>query len=237
MIFCFGSNQLGRHGKGSALFAKMYHGAVQGIGEGLQGNSYALPTKIEPYILMTLEQVRDSVNRFIEFANSRSDLTFQVVKVGCNHAGFIEDEIIPLFKDAPSNCLLPGMWLKKSNPDMVRLIVAGSRDYEDKTLVYKMLDFYTSKIKDRQKNLTIVSGLARGPDSLAIDYAGEHGLNWKEFPADWDRYGKSAGYVRNYTMAWHSTNLVAFWNTKSPGTKNMIELAGREGLCSRVVLI
>ena len=151
--------------------------------------------------------------------------------------GFKEEDIIPLFKDAPSNCLLPGMWLKKSNPDMVRLIVAGSRDYEDKSFIYKMLDFYTSKINDKRKNLTIVSGLARGPDSIGIDYAGDNNLNWKEFPADWDKYGKSAGYIRNYEMAWYSTHCITFYNGSSSGTKSMIELAGKEGLCSRVVLI
>lgn len=110
MIFVFGSNQAGRHGKGAALYARQKHGAEYGVGEGRTGNSYALPTKDENIRTRTLSDVRTSVDKFIEYAKANPDLQFEVTKVGCGLAGFKEFEIAPLFKNAPSNCSLPDGW-------------------------------------------------------------------------------------------------------------------------------
>lgn len=103
-IFVFGSNLRGLHGGGAASVAFHKFGAVMGQGEGLQGQSYAIPTMhggipdIAPY-----------VDRFIDFAISHSDLKFFVTKIGCGIAGFAISEIAPLFKaalDVP-NIVLP----------------------------------------------------------------------------------------------------------------------------------
>ena len=98
MIFVFGSNLAGRHGKGAALHARQKHGAEYGVGEGRTGNSYALPTKDERIKTRPLVDVRDSVDKFIEYAKTNPDLQFEVTKVGCGLAGFSELEIAPLFK-------------------------------------------------------------------------------------------------------------------------------------------
>jgi len=110
MIFVFGSNLAGRHGKGAALAATKTYGAVYGIGEGRTGNSYALPTKDANIKTRSLVDVRDSVNKFIEYAINNPDLDFQVTKIGCGLAGFKESDIAPLFKNAPVNCYLPENW-------------------------------------------------------------------------------------------------------------------------------
>tara|TARA_R110002051_G_scaffold285432_1_gene347688 strand:- start:1129 stop:1539 length:411 start_codon:yes stop_codon:yes gene_type:complete len=110
MIFVFGSNLAGRHGKGAALYARQKHGAEYGVGEGRTGDSYALPTKDERIRTRPLSGVRDSVDKFIEYAKANPDLHFEVTKVGCGLAGFKEFEIAPLFKNAPSNCRLPDGW-------------------------------------------------------------------------------------------------------------------------------
>lgn len=104
MIFVFGSNLLGLHGGGAAFEAYQKHGAVWGQGEGLQGNSYALPTKRSPGSFMSCEDLEVHVTRFIEFAKSRPDLQFRVTRVGCGLAGFTEEQVIPLFAAAPTNC-------------------------------------------------------------------------------------------------------------------------------------
>lgn len=109
-IFVFGSNLAGRHGAGSAAAAVEHHGAVMGQGRGLQGDSYGIATKDFNLNTRPLHSVADEVDSFIQFARRHPDWTFNVVKIGCGLAGFSEDQIRPLFKDAPSNCNLPEGW-------------------------------------------------------------------------------------------------------------------------------
>lgn len=111
MIFVFGSNLQGRHGKGAALTAKLHHGAVQGIGEGLMGQSYALPTQHTPYRLMHWKEIEQHVRKFKLFAFSMHyAFEFQVTQVGCGLAGHKPDSIAPMFRDAPMNCLFDEAW-------------------------------------------------------------------------------------------------------------------------------
>ncbi len=109
-IVVFGSNRAGRHGKGAALAARREHGAIYGQGEGLQGDSYAIPTKDAKLKSLPLESIREHVDRFLEFARARSDLQFTVTRVGCGLAGYTDAQIAPMFKDAPDNCELPDHW-------------------------------------------------------------------------------------------------------------------------------
>lgn len=109
-IFVFGSNLEGRHGKGAALTAMQQHGAIYGQGEGLQGRSYAIPTKGSPYRALPLNLIKEYVTSFLAFAKLHPEMTFEVTKIGCGLAGYTEAEIAPMFKDAPLNCLLPEGW-------------------------------------------------------------------------------------------------------------------------------
>jgi hypothetical protein len=107
VVFVFGSNRAGRHGKGAALYARQHHGAIYGQGEGLQGQSYAIPTKDADLRSLPLPQIRQHVATFLRFAKSRPDLTFQVTAIGCGLAGYKPADIAPMFLDAPMNCVLP----------------------------------------------------------------------------------------------------------------------------------
>lgn len=109
-IFVFGSNLAGRHGKGAALFAKQYHGAIYGQGVGLQGNSYGIPTKNARLQTLSLLDISYYVRDFMAFAEANPDMTFEVTKIGCGLAGYKEEDIAPLFEGAPSNCQLPEGW-------------------------------------------------------------------------------------------------------------------------------
>ena len=102
-IFVFGSNQAGRHMGGAARVAMERFGAVWGVGEGLQGQSYAIPT------MEGLESTRAAVRRFIDYARNHPELTFLVTPIGCGVAGFTPEEIAPLFEKAVavSNIFLP----------------------------------------------------------------------------------------------------------------------------------
>ncbi len=109
-IFVFGSNTAGVHGAGAALEAYDHYGAIWYKGEGLQGTSYGIPTKDNGLITLPLEEVRQYVDHFIEFAKSRPDLHFFVTRIGCGLAGYRDEQIAPMFKGAPENCEMPHGW-------------------------------------------------------------------------------------------------------------------------------
>lgn len=111
-IFVFGSNLAGRHGAGSALEAVYNHGAIHGKGSGIQGNSYAIPTKDHALRVMSLDEIERYVQGFITYAAIYDDCVFNVVKIGCGLAGYREDQIAPMFKFATKNVNLPKGWRK-----------------------------------------------------------------------------------------------------------------------------
>ena len=109
-IFVFGSNLAGRHGKGAALTARQRYGAVYGQGEGLQGRSYAIPTKDYQLKSLPLTSIENHVKVFLDFARSRPHWIFNVTRIGCGLAGYSDWQIAPMFREAPKNCILPIDW-------------------------------------------------------------------------------------------------------------------------------
>jgi hypothetical protein len=112
-IFVFGSNTAGIHGGGAAWYASKKLGAVWGVGEGLTGQTYALPTCYKPGEPVTFGELMVYVQNFLDFAAVHPELQFFVSAVGCGIAGFHETEVGPLFKDATTNCDLPPGWREK----------------------------------------------------------------------------------------------------------------------------
>lgn len=94
-IFVFGSNLRGMHGGGAARIAYQHFGAIYGQGVGLQGQSYAIPT-----MQGGTETIRPYVDEFIQFAKQHPEMTFLVTRIGCGIAGFVAEDIAPLFADA-----------------------------------------------------------------------------------------------------------------------------------------
>jgi|SRR5215510_12323793 len=109
-VFVFGSNLAGRHGKGAALTAHRYHGAIYGVAEGRQGNAYAIPTKDAHLKPLPLAEIAIHVALFLIYARNHPELAFQVTAIGTGLAGYRHDEIAPMFADAPANCILPPEW-------------------------------------------------------------------------------------------------------------------------------
>lgn len=114
---------------------------------------------------------------------------------------------------------------------MIRVIIAGGRDFHD----YRRLRaFMNCLLKPISEPVEIISGGANGADSLGERYAKEYGYTLKRFPADWNKYGKAAGPIRNREMALYAAEetgvLVAFWDGASRGTQNMIARAEECGL-------
>jgi hypothetical protein len=97
-----------------------------------------------------------------------------------------------------------------------KIIVAGGREFSD----YQLLSSVLSELGE----FILVCGMARGADLLGHRFATEHDFLILEYPADWDRFGKSAGHRRNAEMGKNADALVAFWDGKSPGTRHMINI-------------
>ena len=112
LIFVFGSNLAGRHGAGAARTAAMHYGAKRGQGVGLQGQSYAIPTKDKNLNPLPLTIIFTYVRQFVNFAENHPELTFYVTRIGCGLAGYKDSDISPMFRGAPTNCSLPEGWRK-----------------------------------------------------------------------------------------------------------------------------
>ena len=109
-IFVFGSNLAGNHLAGAALEAYIEHGAVHGRGTGLQGNSYAIPTKNQYLRTLPIVMIERYIRDFIKFATEHPELEFKVTQIGCGYAGIEPIEIAPLFRGAPENCFFDLKW-------------------------------------------------------------------------------------------------------------------------------
>lgn len=96
-IFVFGSNLAGRHGRGGAKVAREMFGAKYGCGVGIQGASYAIPTKGRKLEILSIDIIESYVDGFIEFVNKEPSRNYWVTRVGCGLAGYDNKDIAPLF--------------------------------------------------------------------------------------------------------------------------------------------
>jgi len=105
---------------------------------------------------------------------------------------------------------------------------ANYEEFSDLIGVYvnDIVSTYTGNIKPTPKPVFITGKASTGADDLIIRWCKEHGYQWCECPADWNKHGKAAGMVRNREMGLMATHLIVFWDGRSRGTRNMLEFAG-----------
>ena len=118
--------------------------------------------------------------------------------------------------------------------DNFKVIIAGSRGFSN----YKLLREQCNKFlreKRKTSNIIVVSGHARGADTLGEKYAQDEGFTLEIYPAQWKKFGKRGGYRRNEQMAEVADALIAFWDGSSKGTKHMIDVMNEKNLLVRVV--
>lgn len=121
--------------------------------------------------------------------------------------------------------------IKASYINSYKVIVAGGRDFADYAYLKEKLDEVFASLGDLDSHpIEIISGMAKGADTLGIRYAEEHKLTMVLYPANWKKYPRMAGILRNMNMLVTATHLVAFWDGKSHGTKHMIEIAKAKGI-------
>ncbi|MBQ4316605.1 MAG: DUF2493 domain-containing protein [Oscillospiraceae bacterium] len=106
----------------------------------------------------------------------------------------------------------------------MQIVICGCRDFYDKKVFTEFVDKCLAETAS-EREICILSGHCSGVDAMAEEYAAEHGLKVKLYPAEWARYGKAAGPKRNNQMAKDASAVIAFWDGRSRGTKNMIDTA------------
>ena len=99
----------------------------------------------------------------------------------------------------------------------MKYIIAGGRDFDNIYIMAQALDSFEEDITE------VVSGTARGADSIGEQWARGRDIPIKRFEPDWEQYGKSAGFIRNSEMGAYADAAICFWNGKSAGTKHMIQ--------------
>lgn len=116
-VFVFGSNLKGVHGAGAARVAAERYGARHGVAFGPTGRAYAIPTK-RHYAEdgMPLAEIAKHVNAFLVYARAHPWTLFAVTRIGCGFAGYGDDDVAPLFADAPEHCELPEGWRAIATP-------------------------------------------------------------------------------------------------------------------------
>lgn len=114
VVFVFGSNLPGYHGAGAALYARQHYGAIMYRGRGIQNRSYAIPTKDWDLRVLPLDRIKPFVDEFAEFALNyeiaRPEIVFRLTAIGCGLAGYLPDQMAPMFKHCPPNCYYPVEW-------------------------------------------------------------------------------------------------------------------------------
>ena len=113
MIFVFGSNLAGRHGKGAALYAARKFGAVQGVGEGRTGDAYAIPTKGRNLEALPFEEIDAAIVRFLRHAAEHHDTMFLLTPIGTGLAGHSKKDVWAVLRreGMTSNIVLAHTWV------------------------------------------------------------------------------------------------------------------------------
>ena len=106
----------------------------------------------------------------------------------------------------------------------MRTIIAGTRTITDRELVIRAI------IESGFNITTVLCGLAEGPDTFGLEWAKENNIPYELYPANWGRFRNGAGPQRNSLMIWKAEALIAIWDGKSSGTKDVIEKAYKKGI-------
>lgn len=109
----------------------------------------------------------------------------------------------------------------------MRLAIIGSRSFNDYDLLVDHLHTWIVDDRDECAITEVISGGAKGADSLAARWAKEHGIKLTEFIPDWDGLGKKAGFIRNEDIVKAADVVLAFWDGVSKGTQNSLSIAKR----------
>jgi len=197
-IFVFGSNRKGIHGKGAALDAKNKFGAQEGVGEGLTGKSYALPTKATPNKSLSLEEISKHIDTFLKFAAENPNKTFKMTAIGTNLAGFEPKQIANILftKNIPGNVDVPSSFsnAKTATDEIPDEILKDNKRFSQ----YDDVDMKLLADQNAPSNTPkLTNGIINPADKHNLEYIVK---NLKNIPNQADRkawVGKQPQYIQD----------------------------------------
>lgn len=231
VVFCFGSNLAGIHGKGAALDAAKWYGAQRGVGRGMTGQAYALPTKFAAHVPLPIDAILAEIETFIRFASTRPEELFMVTRIACGLAGHSNQEnlVAKAFLKAPQNCLLPGAWEAIRRPDMTRLYVALPHGFDDYPWLTEKLDFYLGNRAVAGIEIVMLDG----QNALPVRYALERGFPVMRLSSDDARQASDASGLARRRLLWYCTHLLVVGDALSVHREGYVQEAAGEGLIVR----
>ncbi|BBI30159.1 DUF2493 domain-containing protein [Acanthamoeba castellanii medusavirus] len=117
-------------------------------------------------------------------------------------------------------------WVVKKKAKAINVAIVGGRDFADKTRLYEVMD----ELALKHEIACVVGGGATGADSLGAEWAKDRGIATRVFIPEWKKHGRKAGILRNGQIVDAADMLVAFWDGKSPGTRNSVQRAEKKGI-------
>jgi hypothetical protein len=185
--FVFGSNTRGLHGAGGAKVARDKYGAVMGQGDGFSPSltSYAIPTKDKYLNVLTLDVIKQYIDKFVEITHAYPQVKFFITAVGCGLAGYKHSQIAVLFKDCNNNCSFPDVWKTYLTEVPTKCYYTGIGSRETPTDILNLMASIGAVLAKR--NIALRSGAAKGADSAfeegcdSVNGLKEIWIPWKFF--------------------------------------------------------
>lgn len=220
----FGSNLAGRHGKGAALDARQNHGAQLGVGRGLTGQSYALPTKGYRIESLPLRVIGEYVREFLAFAAERPDMRFFTTRIGCGLAGFSDEQVAPLFARRTPNVHLCGKWLQiLGELKHPRVFITGFCEPPQPEKVAHPLRKMQEALVAESAEIVCAESGPLAP--LIQDWAAKVGLKTLRIRDRPHASGNADIERRNQLMVWYSTRGLVFQDREDSNYRHIQDIS------------
>ena len=235
-VCVFGTDSTGNHKGEHATLAVRHHGAQSGTWNGPSGNSYMIPYRNGEGQLLPLKVIANYVNDFCSYAAGKQDLSFQVTRFASGGDAHRDAEVAALFRNAPKNVLLPGVWLKALDPARaVRLYILdpGCRlAFPEFRKAFAQYFAINVPLWGPHGVELCSTGTARSI-TLTDKAARELGLRHRVFGQNAEVYGREAGVVAELKTVWYCTHLLSVVDLDQTGQVDVIRImsaATRNGL-------
>lgn len=220
----------------SAANAVRFHGAALGVWNGRNGNGYAIPCRNSKGEKLPLEVFSEYLREFIKYASDHPKLQFRVARFGCEKDGYRDADIAPLWGDAPSNCVLPGVWQREVGVcDAARILIFDplvrlkSAEWQRSLRSYLMVNLPLWGVTTCE----FLSSAGPRDSAHTAHTAKQLGYRHREIRADRHYYKDQADIASEMLAIWHATHLLSITDpdqTSVPSHVRMLNYAMRDGL-------
>jgi hypothetical protein len=234
-VFVFGSTLNGQHDKGMAAVAMKHYGAQAGKGSGAAGNSYAVPVWNSEGKLLPLSVIGNYADSLFSHARKHGEQIFQVMRLGCDEGDYPDSEVAELFRKAPGNCQLSGLWQRCHNPRAtVRLVLLDPAVLLKQAVVQRLVDDYFAVNAPLWSAPIEIVSVGPAASIVANDaYARSRKYLHRIIGESREHFGTDAPVMRDLKAVWYATHLLCLSDPSSTANRMQVRLisaASRGGL-------